>query len=172
MDYKYIEQLLSRYFDCATTPSEERMLRAFFSGDDVPTHLARYKAFFDVLGSEASRHVSPGFHKRLLDKAGVSETVAAKPVRFRLVGALRPLYNAVATVAIVLLVGHAAQRAFSHEDAAIGVQASSITSAETDGAAAPVLETLRAVGDGQKTAVADSTSATNVHTSEKAQPHN
>ena len=31
MDYKYIEQLLERYWQCETTLQEENILRAFFS---------------------------------------------------------------------------------------------------------------------------------------------
>ena len=33
MDYKYIEQLLERYWQCETTPEEENVLRAFFAQD-------------------------------------------------------------------------------------------------------------------------------------------
>ena len=46
MDYKYIEQLLERYWQCETTPEEENVLRAFFAQPDVPANLARYKALF------------------------------------------------------------------------------------------------------------------------------
>ena len=31
MDYKYIEQLLERYWECETTPQEERILKAFLA---------------------------------------------------------------------------------------------------------------------------------------------
>ena len=34
MDYKNIEQLLERYWECETTPQEERILKAFFSPTD------------------------------------------------------------------------------------------------------------------------------------------
>ena len=46
MDYKYIEQLLERYWEAATTAEEERILRAFFAQDILPAHLARYKDLF------------------------------------------------------------------------------------------------------------------------------
>ena len=46
MDYKYIEQLLDRYWACETSEEEERILKAFFSQKDVPAALARYKALF------------------------------------------------------------------------------------------------------------------------------
>ena len=47
MDYKYIEQLIDSYFACQTTPEEEKILREFFSQQEVPAQLARYKALFD-----------------------------------------------------------------------------------------------------------------------------
>ena len=42
MDYVYIEQLIDRYFEAATTIEEERILRAFFSQREVPQHLRHY----------------------------------------------------------------------------------------------------------------------------------
>ena len=41
MDYRYIEQLLERYWNCATTPEEEEILRTFFRQSDVPASLRR-----------------------------------------------------------------------------------------------------------------------------------
>ena len=35
MDYRYIEQLLERYWQCETSIEEERILKAFFSQDEV-----------------------------------------------------------------------------------------------------------------------------------------
>ena len=32
MDYKYIEQLIERYWECETSQQEEDILRAFFVG--------------------------------------------------------------------------------------------------------------------------------------------
>ena len=46
MDYRYIEQLLERYWRCETTLQEEEILRTFFSQDDIPAGLERYKALF------------------------------------------------------------------------------------------------------------------------------
>ena len=47
MDYKYIQQLVDSYFACRTTAEEEKILREFFSQQDVPAGLLRYKALFD-----------------------------------------------------------------------------------------------------------------------------
>ena len=46
MDYKYINQLLERYWRCETSLEEEDILRAFFSLDEVPAELLRYKPLF------------------------------------------------------------------------------------------------------------------------------
>ena len=46
MDYKYIEQLLERYWNCETSLEEEQILRSFFRQKEVPAHLLRYKQLF------------------------------------------------------------------------------------------------------------------------------
>ena len=67
MDYKYIEQLLERYWQCETSLQEESILRSFFSQEEVPAELQQYKALFtyeiqkeDTLGVvpySAGKHV-------------------------------------------------------------------------------------------------------------------
>lgn len=42
MDYKYIEQLLERYWECETSEAEESILRTFFSQKDIPAELKRF----------------------------------------------------------------------------------------------------------------------------------
>ena len=46
MDYKYIEQLLERYWECQTTLEEEAILRTFFRQEDVPASLLPYRQLF------------------------------------------------------------------------------------------------------------------------------
>ena len=46
MDYKYIEQLIERYWQCQTSLEEEQILRAFFSQEQVPENLRRYAPLF------------------------------------------------------------------------------------------------------------------------------
>ena len=36
MDYKYIEQLLDKFWDCETSLEEEQILRCFFRQKEVP----------------------------------------------------------------------------------------------------------------------------------------
>ena len=45
-DYKYIEQLLERYWECQTTLEEESILRTFFAQDEIPMHLLPYRQLF------------------------------------------------------------------------------------------------------------------------------
>lgn len=56
MDYVYIEQLIDRYFEAATTIEEERILRAFFSQRDVPQHLRRYAPIFLMEADEIAEN--------------------------------------------------------------------------------------------------------------------
>ena len=46
MDYKYITQLLERYWKAETTLEEENILRAFFSQTSVPEELRQYRCLF------------------------------------------------------------------------------------------------------------------------------
>ena len=51
MDYKYIEQLLDRYFEAETTLKEEQILKAFFeqSEEELPESLRQYKPLFAAI---------------------------------------------------------------------------------------------------------------------------
>lgn len=81
MDYKYINQLLNRYWEGETSLEEEDILRAFFSQDNIPTELMRYKPLFSYEADEAKRDVlGDGFDARLL--AAIAER---KPVRARVI---------------------------------------------------------------------------------------
>jgi hypothetical protein len=106
MDYKYIEQLLERYFQCETTLKEEEILRAFFTQEDVPVWLAKYKTLFDY---EAQREEPLGddFDERILEMIEQQEPVKARVLT--MTQRLMPLFKAAAVVAIVLTLGNAAQ---------------------------------------------------------------
>lgn len=105
MDYKYIEQLLERYWQCETTLQEEAILRTFFSQDDVPAELEQYKALFaaqqheEILGDD--------FDARILAMVGQEAEPKAKVVT--ITSRLMPLFRAAAVVAIILTLGNAAQ---------------------------------------------------------------
>jgi hypothetical protein len=118
MDYKYIEQLLERYWQCQTTLTEERILRDFFSQDDVPAGLLRYRKLFAYEAKEQSVGLGSDFDKKVMDK--ISEPVVRarrNSLRFRLM----PFYRAAAVVAIVTCLGLAAQHSFQNDTAQPGV---------------------------------------------------
>ena len=112
MDYKYIEQLLERYWDCKTTLEEEAILRAFFSQDNIPAELVKYKAIFAYAATESKTDVlDENFDERMTALINEPETVKAKVVPFR--KKIIPLFKAAAVVAIILTLGNASQRAFN-----------------------------------------------------------
>lgn len=115
MDYKYIEQLLDRYWTCSTTPAEERILRDFFSQPDVPDSLSCYKDLFVYERQQAEVRLGADFDERLLRLAGAQAepVVKARPLTLR--RRVRPLFRAAAAVAIVALLGTAAQHAFRRD---------------------------------------------------------
>ena len=104
MDYKYIEQLLERYWEGETTLQEESILRTFFSQPDIPENLRKFQPLFayelqkeDPLGDD--------FDARILEQIG--EAPVAKTVSLK--DRLMPLFKAAAIVAIILTLGNAAQ---------------------------------------------------------------
>lgn len=112
MDYKYIEQLLERYWQCETSIEEENILRAFFSQASIPAELAKYKDLFayertakvaDTLGDD--------FDEKML--AMIGETADEKRKTHTLTMRLMPLFKAAAVVAIIVTLGNAAQFSMS-----------------------------------------------------------
>lgn len=107
MDYKYIEQLLERYWQCETTLQEEAILRTFFSqpdSSDLPESLRRYRDLF-YCQTVKEEPLDSDFDRRILEKIDV----APKAETFTLKDRLMPLFRAAAIVAIILTLGNAAQ---------------------------------------------------------------
>ena len=118
MDYKYIEQLLERYWKCETSLQEESILRNFFAQHDVPTHLMPYKGLFLCEESIRMVHLPEDFDKRILALTEQKETHAAPAVKVRkasLSYRLQPFFKAAAVVAIVLSLSMAVQMAIEQE---------------------------------------------------------
>jgi hypothetical protein len=106
MDYKYIEQLLERYFQCETTLKEEEILRSFFSQEDVPVWLVKYQVLFNYEAQE-EQPLGDDFDEKILTMIEQKEPVKARVLT--LTGRLMPLFKAAAVVAIILTLGNAAQ---------------------------------------------------------------
>lgn len=168
MDYKYIEQLLERYWECETSAEERSILRAFFSQKEVPAQLARYKDLFVYEQQQARQSLGEDFDQRVLAAAGLSEAAANKPSRtvkvahISLSNRLQPLYRAVAIVAVVTLVGTAAQRSFTKQNSTDGQSWDYNQSAYKDSYSDPAKayeateDILKMFKKGAQTAVADS----------------
>ena len=116
MDYKYIEQLIDRYFDGTTTVAEERILKAFFSQNDVPAHLQRYAAVFDYEDSQLlETPLGEDFDQRVfarLSADGDAPCNRVKIQRMTFADRFRPLGRAAAAVAIIALLGGSIHRAY------------------------------------------------------------
>ena len=93
MDYKYIEQLLERYWRCETTLQEEEILRSFFSQEDVPVALLAYRDLFVAQREETKQEVlDESFDERML--AMVDEQKPVKPIVITMRQRLMPLFKA------------------------------------------------------------------------------
>ncbi len=114
MDYKYIEQLLERYWRCETTLEEERILRTFFSQKDVPVELISYKALFDCqLDNAQNEKLGDDFDNEILEIIGEPMPVKARKITLR--HRMMPLFRAAAVVAITITLSNALQVAFRSE---------------------------------------------------------
>lgn len=109
MDYKYIEQLLERYWQGETTLQEETILKTFFSQPDIPEDFRKYSALF-TYEAEKAEGLGDDFDARMLEMTG--EAPKAKTVT--LTSRLMPLFKAAAIVAIVLTLGNAAQAPWNY----------------------------------------------------------
>ena len=109
MDSKYIEQLLERYWRCETSLEEEARLRVFFSGDNVPKHLLRYKDLFVYQQLQQEECLGEDFDARVLAEI---EVPVVKAKRMTLTARFMPLFKAAAVVAVVLSLGNVMQHSF------------------------------------------------------------
>lgn len=116
MDYKYIEQLLERYWECQTTLEEESILRTFFAQDNVPVNLLPYRQLFLAEHEESQAvKLDEKFDERIMSIIENQQPVKARTIT--LSQRLRPLYRAAAIVAIFITLGTAMQKALEPSDA-------------------------------------------------------
>ena len=107
MNAQQIEQLLQRYWDAETTVDEERQLRQFFNGNDVPQHLMRYKDLFVYEEFMQQDHLDEDFDERVLKQV---EMLVVKAKSVSIFSRLAPIAKAAAAVAILLALGNLAER--------------------------------------------------------------
>ena len=113
MDYKYIEQLLDRYWACESTLEEEEILRAFFCQADLPSHLQQYSSVFVYQHEEPKTDcLGDDFDAKILELT--DDTPIRRAQTVSIYERLRPLFRAAAVVAIVLTLSNAMQSAFDN----------------------------------------------------------
>lgn len=124
MDYKYIEQLLERYWESQTTLEEEAILRTFFRQEDVPASLLPYRQLFVEEDKMACEHLPEDFADRMLRMVGEEEPpssiqeggpVVCRARRMTVMHRLRPFYRAAGLIAIMLTIGNAAHQSFTND---------------------------------------------------------
>lgn len=141
MDYRYIEQLLERYWEAQTSVEEESILRAFFRQEDIPAHLASYAPLF-VYQEKASQTVAgESLSERLLRKVeeieGESSLRVVYAQRVGVAKRFMPLLRAASVVAVVLLVSVTAQHAL-HQTDAMNMQEAGVAVEHTNGMTQPI----------------------------------
>ena len=91
MDYKYINQLLERYWRCETTLEEEQILRSFFSQTDVPEDLRKYRTLFLYEQTQPKTcRLGEDFDERMMSL--IAEPTKVKARRITMRERLAPLY--------------------------------------------------------------------------------
>lgn len=112
MDYKYIEQLLERYWNCETSLEEEQILRSFFHQKEIPAHLLRYKAMFAYQEIEKERGLGSDFDAKVLARV---EKPVVKAQRLTLRTRFMPLFKAAAMIAVLFVMGTVVQRSIQDD---------------------------------------------------------
>lgn len=118
MDYKYINQLLERYWNGETSLEEEQILRSFFSQICVPEELAKYRPLFNYEQTETKTdRLGDDFDERIMSMIDEPQEIKVKAQPIRISQRFAPLFKAAAMVAIVLTLTQAAQFSFQSHDA-------------------------------------------------------
>lgn len=117
MDYKYIEQLLEKYWECETTLQEENILRAFFQQADIPAHLRAFQPLFACHSQQAGLKLPAGVEQQVMAATGQAEqepAVHCLPLRTHV--RFRPIYKAAGMVGVVLTLSMAVQHSLQPTD--------------------------------------------------------
>jgi hypothetical protein len=88
MSSQRIEKILEKYFQGETSLTEERTLREFFLGDEVPQHMAELKNQFLLYEKEREIKLSDDFEDALFEEISKHEktTRASKRSMFMYIG--------------------------------------------------------------------------------------
>ena len=120
MDYRYIRQLLERYWKGETTLEEEQILRTFFIQKDIPEDMEVYRPLFAYESEEVKTDVlDAAFDERVL--ASIEEPAKVKAKVVRLPHVLWPLFKAAAVVAMFITISNAIQMSFDTDPTSAGL---------------------------------------------------
>lgn len=114
MDYKYIEQLLERYFQAETTLKEEQILKTFFAQgyDELPAGLRKYKSLFAAFDNDD--RLPDDFDERIMKLTEGNVVVKARTIS--MAARMKPLFRAAAVVAILLTLSNALNQSFKADN--------------------------------------------------------
>ncbi len=101
MNCEYIYTLLERYWSCETSVEEERELRNFFSGVNVPEELKQYTPLFSFIGEERSLIPGTDFDKKL--KESIIET--GREQQYITIRVFTPMLRVAATIFLIFGLG-------------------------------------------------------------------
>lgn len=116
MDYKYIEQLLERYWACETSLEEEQILRSFFHQKEVPAHLLRYKQLFAYQEAEKELKLGEDFDVRILARI---EKPVVKARRLTMRSRFMPLFKSAAMITALFVMGTVMQRSMDSNESGV-----------------------------------------------------
>lgn len=116
MDYKYIEQLLEKYWNCQTSIEEEQILKYFFRQKEIPVHLLQYKAVFACMEKEQDLKLGDDFDERVLAEI---ERPVVKAHRLTMRSRLMPLFKAAAVMILLFTVGGIVKQSMGGDKAGI-----------------------------------------------------
>lgn len=102
MDYKYIEQLLERYWNCETSAEEEQILRIFFQQKEIPLYLRTYQPLFSYQKKAEDVKLGEDFDQRILQEI---ERPVVKARHLTLYTRFMPLFKAAAMLCLLLTLG-------------------------------------------------------------------
>lgn len=147
MDYKYIEQLLERYWICETSVEEEQILRSFFRQKDIPVYLLPYKSLFVYQESEKKVGLGDDFDRRILAEV---ERPVVRAGQLRFYSRFMPLFRAVAVVAFLFLIGGVVKHSVGNDTAGVVYVYDEYGSRQTDPQVAYKTDTLTIPADMSK----------------------
>lgn len=127
MDSRQVEALIEKYWICETSIEEEKTLKAFFEGDNVPENLQQYTPYFRVLKAKAGIQAPEKINTHIagLQQEGATRVKPSPVVRF-----LYPAFKVAAVALILLAVGLGIDTRYQNEEVLFKAYSESLTDPE------------------------------------------